>query len=130
MRDDEERLGNSVTGYDIRLDWRELVGPGNKYRIRIARGVLRGLYLARVKREHLASQLDLWIDYAERLVGDAVDLFSKFDVITTDRLHAHILACLMGIPNTVLNNSYGKNYSYVDAWTGVSDIVHFDKPDC
>lgn len=130
IRDDEERAASSVTGYDLCLDWRELVGPGNKYRIRIARGVLRGLFLARVKREHLASQLDLWIDYAEKLVSDAVDLFSKYDVITTDRLHAHILACLMGIPNTVLNNSYGKNYSYVDAWTGLSNIVQFGKPNC
>lgn len=130
MRDDEERVASSVTGYDVRLDWRELVGSGNKYRIRIARSVLLGLYLARMKREHLSSQLDLWIDYAGRLVSDAVDLFSRFDVITTDRLHAHILACLMGIPNTVLNNSYGKNYSYVNAWTGLSNIVQFGQLQC
>ncbi|HEV7928519.1 MAG TPA: polysaccharide pyruvyl transferase family protein [Nitrosospira sp.] len=128
MRDDEERAASSVTGYDICLDWRELVGRGNKYRIRMARGVLRGLYLARVKPELLAFKLDLWTEYAERLVGDAVNLFSRFDVITTDRLHAHILACLMGIQNTVLNNSYGKNYSYVDAWTGPSNIVQVGNP--
>jgi pyruvyl transferase EpsO len=123
MRDDEERATSCVTDYDVCLDWRELVGRRNKYRIRMARGVLRGFYLLHVKREHLTYNLDLWIDYAEKLVGDAVNLFSGFDVITTDRLHAHILACLMGIPNRVLNNSYGKNYSYVEAWTGPSNMV-------
>jgi pyruvyl transferase EpsO len=125
MRDDKEQATNSLIHYDVRLDWRELVGSGNKYRIRRARGVLRGLYLLRVKQEHLTYKLDLWIGYAERLVGDAVNFFSGCNVITTDRLHAHILACLMGIPNTVLNNSYGKNYSYIDAWTGPSNIVQF-----
>ena len=79
--------------------------------------------------ERLTHELDLWVEYAEKLVDDAVKLFGRFDVITTDRLHAHILACLMEIPNSVSNNSYGKNYSYVTAWTGVSDIVQLSDTD-
>jgi pyruvyl transferase EpsO len=38
-------------------------------------------------------------------------------------LHAHLLACLLEIPNTIWNNSYGKNHTYVAAWTGASDVV-------
>lgn len=34
--------------------------------------------------------------------------FSDADVVATDRLHAHILATLMGIPNIAMDNNYGK----------------------
>lgn len=123
MRDDDERSGGMVTDFDLRTDWRELVGRDNKHRIRKARRLLRALHLMHFNLERLTHELDLWIEYAEKLVDDIVNLFGRFDVITTDRLHAHILACLMEIPNIVWNNSYGKNHSYAAAWTGVSDIV-------
>ena len=65
----------------------------------------------------------LWISYSGKLINDAVALFSTHDRVITDRLHGHILACLMSKPNTVLDNSYGKNSAYVRAWTGSSDLV-------
>lgn len=37
-------------------------------------------------------------------------------VVITDRLHAHILCCLMGIPHIVLDNSYKKIQNLRDAW--------------
>ena len=123
MRDDVERAASNVTDYDARVDWREVVGRDNAHRVRRVRRVLHALHLAHFDRERLTCKLDSWIEYAAELVADAVNLFSKFEVVTTDRLHAHILACLMEIPNTALNNSYGKNYSYITAWTASSDIV-------
>lgn len=86
--------------------------------------MLGALHLAHLDSGIVPREMNLWINYATKLVGEAVDLFSRFEVVTTDRLHAHILSCLMSIPNTVLNNSYGKNYSYVDAWTGSSNLVN------
>ena len=106
----------------MRIDWRELVRRKNTL-IRVMRGVLAALHLAHVDSGILSLEMDLWIKYATKLVDEAIDFFSRFEVVTTDRLHAHILSCLMGIPNTVLNNSYGKNYSYITAWTGSSSIV-------
>lgn len=38
-------------------------------------------------------------------------------VVITDRLHAHILSTLLGLPQVVLDNHYGKIRGYIDAWT-------------
>lgn len=37
-------------------------------------------------------------------------------VVVTDRLHAHILSLLSGIPHVVLDNSYGKLSSHFTTW--------------
>lgn len=37
--------------------------------------------------------------------------------VVTDRLHGHILCVLMDIPHVALDNSYGKNRSFHEAWT-------------
>lgn len=36
--------------------------------------------------------------------------------LVTSRLHGHILASLAGTPNTLVDNSYGKNSAYYHAW--------------
>jgi pyruvyl transferase EpsO len=61
------------------------------------------------------------------LVRRAVDLFASHDHIVTDRLHGHILACLMNKPSTIVDNSYGKNSSYVSQWTMSSPLVSLKK---
>jgi pyruvyl transferase EpsO len=47
----------------------------------------------------------------------AVKLFSQASVVVTDRLHAHILALLMGIPCELYDNTYKKNSRFTDIWT-------------
>jgi pyruvyl transferase EpsO len=51
-------------------------------------------------------------------------LLSSGRVVITDRLHAHLLSLLLGIPHAVLDNSYGKLGRYLDAWTGGAAGVH------
>lgn len=51
-------------------------------------------------------------------------LLSSGRVVITDRLHAHVLALMLGIPHIALDNSYGKVHSTVETWTGVSPLVH------
>lgn len=58
-----------------------------------------------------------WTRYAQRLVRRAIALFLAHDSVTTSRMHGHILACLLGMPNTLLDNSYGKNRRYFETWT-------------
>lgn len=41
-------------------------------------------------------------------ISSAVRLFSRANVVITDRLHAHILATMMGIPSIAVDNAYGK----------------------
>ena len=60
---------------------------------------------------------------AQRLAR-GVALLSSARVVVTDRLHAHILALLLGIPHVVLDNSYGKLHNFIAAWTHASPMVH------
>lgn len=51
-------------------------------------------------------------------------MLAQGQVVVTDRLHAHILSVLMGLPNIVLDNNYGKIHGYIDAWTHAAHEVH------
>lgn len=53
---------------------------------------------------------------AERRRGLA--LLGAGRAVVTDRLHGHILALLLGLPQIVVDNSYGKIGGFMDAWTG------------
>lgn len=53
------------------------------------------------------------------------DAFKNRSLIVTDRLHAHVLAALMGIPHVVLDNSYGKVGSIFKDYTGTFESAHF-----
>ena len=45
-----------------------------------------------------------------------VDFLSQFDEVITTRLHGHILSLLMDIPSVMIDNNYGKNSRFYDAW--------------
>lgn len=65
-----------------------------------------------------------YLPLANRWVRRGVDLLSSAQVVVTDKLHGHILSTLLGIPNVVLDNSYGKVSGTLDAWTGELPGVH------
>lgn len=52
-----------------------------------------------------------------------VALLSSGRVVVTDRLHGHILSCMLGIPHVVLDNSYGKVHRFARQWTSTSPLV-------
>jgi pyruvyl transferase EpsO len=66
-------------------------------------------------------------EHYRRLATARVDrgltLLSRGRRIVTDRLHAHILAILLDIPHTVLDNDYGKLSAYIAAWTADSPLL-------
>lgn len=66
------------------------------------------------KRAHANGVINF--NSKEKQMEHAKKLFSKYDLIITTRLHGHILACLMGIPNIVIDNSYGKNRNFYNTW--------------
>lgn len=47
-------------------------------------------------------------------------ILSEGRCVVTDRLHAHILATLLGLPNVVLDNNYGKVHGYRQQWTAAA----------
>ena len=49
-------------------------------------------------------------------------LLSRGRVVLTDRLHAHVLSLLLGIPNVVVDTGYGKLTRFVGAWTASSSL--------
>ncbi len=48
---------------------------------------------------------------------------SRGRVVLTDRLHAHILSTMLGIPHVVLDNNYGKVQSFIASWTLGNPLV-------
>lgn len=48
---------------------------------------------------------------------NALGLLSTGEVVVTDRLHGHILSTLMGVPNVLLGDSYGKVRNYYETWS-------------
>ncbi|MXG89972.1 polysaccharide pyruvyl transferase family protein [Nocardioides flavescens] len=60
---------------------------------------------------------------AKTCVDAAVRQLSGTRVLVTDRLHAHVIATLMGIPNIVVDNNYGKVRTIFDAFTHTSAVA-------
>jgi pyruvyl transferase EpsO len=50
------------------------------------------------------------------------DILCSGEVVITDRLHGHIMCCLLGIPHVVLDNSYRKIGNFRDAWKTGEDL--------
>jgi pyruvyl transferase EpsO len=67
----------------------------------------------------------LWLQHCKNICQRAADYFEQYDEIETNRLHGHILSCLLSKKNIVLDNSYGKNFTYLQQWTKQSNLVKF-----
>ncbi len=50
-------------------------------------------------------------------------ILSEGRVVITDRLHAHILSLLLGIPSVILDNSYGKLRDFYETWTRGNELA-------
>lgn len=60
---------------------------------------------------------------AEMRVNRGLKLLSLGHQVVTDRLHAHILSILLGIPHVAVDNSTGKIHAFIDEWTHRSPLV-------
>lgn len=55
----------------------------------------------------------------------ALDLYACAGVVVVDRLHAHALAALLGIPHVVLDNSYRKISAVFEEYSGQLSTAHY-----
>jgi pyruvyl transferase EpsO len=62
---------------------------------------------------------------ARAWVRRGLDILSSARVIITDRLHAHELATLLGIPHVVLDNANGKVRAIFETWNRDSGIAQW-----
>jgi pyruvyl transferase EpsO len=77
---------------------------------------------ARLLQRPLAQTLAL---AARHRLRHGCRLLSAGQVVVTDRLHAHILSLLLGIPHVILDNSYGKLRQFYETWTDGSELVRW-----
>jgi len=59
----------------------------------------------------------LWEQLSRARLQRGIDLLSLGECVVTDRLHAHVLSVLLGIPNSIGDNSTGKVLALYSAWT-------------
>ncbi len=115
LRTDAERCNevflNSNSENHV-TDWPELISQWENLAIRIT------VEMHRTNRSfHIFPARSLWYILSQHLVNKSIKFFAHYSFIKTSRLHGHILACLMNIPNLLLDNSYGKNNIYYETWT-------------
>lgn len=106
------------------LDWEDLVGGRWIFFLsQIAERMMYHLHRFGLNGRILDFEVQLWLAQANRFILQAIELFSSYEAVESDRLHAHILSCLLALPNTISDNSYGKNSRYINTWTIDSPIV-------
>lgn len=106
------------------FDWEDLVGKHwTFFMSEIAERCVYHAHRCGLNKPFSNLQARLWISQAERFVERAIALFSRYERVDSDRLHAHILSCLLSIPNRISDNSYGKNTRYISTWTALSPLV-------
>ena len=131
-RRDSELAVNSTLHVDENkvkyFDWCDLVGSGWIFFLsQIAERTMYHMNRLGVNGPFLNLEVSLWLRQADRFVEQAIELFSAYSEVESDRLHAHILSCLMSIPNKIHDNSYGKNSNYIAQWTKDSPLVELVK---
>lgn len=67
----------------------------------------------------------LYGSIANQRLSLALSMLARGRLVVTDRFHGHLLACLMGIPSVLLDNSYGKNRGLYETWTHRYPIARF-----
>lgn len=103
-----------------RVDWVDSRTYAASWRLsRIPRRVQR---MFEFGGQQISKIFDPWVNRSysrmrRMSVNHGVELFAGSSLIITDRLHAHILAGLMGIPCIALDNSYGKIRAVFEAYT-------------
>lgn len=70
--------------------------------------------------------INIWKILSKLMINKTVETYNRYDSISTDRLHGHILSMLLDKNNIVIDNSYGKNYAYTALWTETSPLCSTD----
>ena len=112
------QLGFSVAAQDW-LD--EPRGTLHRIRDRLAnraRGAAAG------SRWFQVAMLLVWDRLAWQRTRRGCQVLSRGRIVVTDRLHAHILCTLLGIPHIVLDNNCGKLSGFIRCWTAEHPLCH------
>ena len=126
--------GAGVTGE--RVDWLDDLDDeprwslGDRWRRRLNRTLLnRSAKSPGFARNTWKDSAMTFEPLARRWVGRADEILARGRVVRTDRLHAHVLSLLQGIPHVIEDNATGKVRSFHDTWTHACSLTHWaDSP--
>lgn len=127
-RSDHEASKNSLSGLSIpglslaRTDWLDEPATATRRNARVWKKIsktsLGGLGIFQRVHWQLLNKL------ADERIKRGVEILSRGRIVITDRLHAHILCTLLGIPHVVLDNNYGKIHDFINCWHPNHPLVH------
>jgi pyruvyl transferase EpsO len=95
--------------------------------LRHVRRVLRPLANRHPRQESVLARMlaGAYDTQARHELRRGCRLLARGRVVITDRLHAHILCLLLGIPHVLLDNNYGKVRRVHDTWTADAPQVRW-----
>jgi exopolysaccharide biosynthesis predicted pyruvyltransferase EpsI len=123
LRTDHERIEwlDSIdlpTGHMV-LDWLE----ESSRAVRLVKAWAAARALTRFQLTGAARRVVTYSAVARHRVERGLRLLSRGRHVITDRLHAHILCLLLGIPHVCLDNTYGKLRRFRASWNTSLDGV-------
>ena len=122
-RHDHERLSDEDCGSEA-VDWPRPLDRRESFLAGLAGDL--GAKLDRRPRRPSGGErlLALALErLARRRLHRGICLLAGGRTVVTNRLHAHLLSLLLGIPNVVANTRSGKVHDFVDTWTESSALV-------
>jgi exopolysaccharide biosynthesis predicted pyruvyltransferase EpsI len=124
-RTDQERRAGPPLPPDVTTeDWIEpMLGPEGRRARRVAVDLDARDWPARVDALSARASAWAWSRVSTAHLRHGLALLGSANVVVTDRLHAHVLSLLLGIPHFVTDNVSGKIRGLHDAWTHESDLV-------
>jgi len=109
------------------VDWKDMVGFPHEISMLFVKkmySINKRLNDNPLKLGKLPAR-SFWYFMCNHMVRKSIKMFSGFSYVVSSRLHGHILSCLIGIPNTLIDNSYGKNSGYFNLWTSSVPFASF-----
>jgi pyruvyl transferase EpsO len=107
LRKDKESA--RAAAHPMRAGWRKTDWPASRL---LAPPCLRRLGWAPAPAARWAADT-----LAKARLARGLRVFDGVDAVITDRLHGHVLATLLGIPNVVMPDAHGKIRGLYDTWT-------------
>ena len=110
-----ERIGVEIPADALVTDW--LQEPDDTHRRARMRGRLGTITSLNPRQLAPMARFVRYYDQLTTLrIRRGVSLLSQGRQIISDRLHAHILGTLLGIPQIMLDNNYGKISRFISTW--------------
>ncbi|WP_337266063.1 polysaccharide pyruvyl transferase family protein [Oryzifoliimicrobium ureilyticus] len=97
----------------VKSDWPD--EPADFQRTTKHTAILKGLMSGRIGGRAKMTEL-AYRERAQQRFDRGVALLGSAKQVITDRMHGHIMCVLIGADHCVLDNSYGKTSSFIEAW--------------